>query len=191
MPLLFGGSSHDLCLCGQKRRISPPFWLCPVSYFFGSALSCLHFFSLLLFLAWLRIWKPTRRRQRIRFCCHADSYFDTCRLLTFFPQFGSQLFTLASQRHPAGSSSSFNDRPVPSHHRRRSSAGHHTLSEVRSGNLLSIHPRAANQSQLSPIVGTLRLVSSPAAPLQPFPRPLGCRLPCIILCCANLELFAG
>lgn len=52
------------------------FWLC---------IELLAFFFLLLFLAWLRVWKPTRRRQRIRFCCHADSYFDTCRLLTFFP----------------------------------------------------------------------------------------------------------
>lgn len=39
----------------------------------------------MLFLAWLRIWKPTRRRQRIRFCCHADSVFRHLSTLDFLP----------------------------------------------------------------------------------------------------------
>lgn len=80
----FGGFSHDLCLCGQKRRFSTPPSGCVLSLVFGSALSCLHFFFL-LFLAWLRIWKPTRRRQRIRFCCHADSVFRHLSTLDFLP----------------------------------------------------------------------------------------------------------
>ncbi|KAH0499479.1 hypothetical protein TgHK011_006675 [Trichoderma gracile] len=92
-----------------------------------------------------------------------------------FPPFvgpaSDKLVILASQRLPAGSSSSFNDRAQPSHHRRRSSVGNHTLSEARAGSLLSIHPRAANQAQLSPIVGT------PADPMSlsrsPSPVPGG------------------
>lgn len=118
-----------------------------------------------LALVRLRIRKPTQPAS----AATPTPYFDTCRTLELLPPSTPQLFTLASQRHPAGSSSSFNDRPVPSHHRRRSSAGSHSLSEVRAGNLLSIHPRTANQAQLSPIVGTsshrrlpCRLPASPA-----------------------------
>lgn len=170
----------------QKSETAPlPFWsqfVCRLPL----VLLCIELlaFSLPLpplALVRLRIRKPTQPAS----AATPTPYFDTCRTLELLPPSTPQLFTLASQRHPAGSSSSFNDRPVPSHHRRRSSAGSHSLSEVRAGNLLSIHPRTANQAQLSPIVGTSshRRLGS----LAGFPR----RLPCVILCRANFESLAG
>ncbi|KEY64506.1 hypothetical protein S7711_09979 [Stachybotrys chartarum IBT 7711] len=64
--------------------------------------------------------------------------------------------TLASNEAPGGSSSSFSDRPVRSHHRRRSSGSTgQTLSEQRAGTSLKIDPRKATRpSTLTPIPGT-------------------------------------
>ncbi|KAF4505317.1 hypothetical protein G6O67_007278 [Ophiocordyceps sinensis] len=78
---------------------------------------------------------------------------------------------LASLKLTAGSSSSFSDRPAPSHHRRRSSAGSHTGSKERPANLLQVSLHQANQAPLSPILGT------PAEPMSlsrsPSPAPGG------------------
>ncbi|KAG6038580.1 hypothetical protein E4U41_004030 [Claviceps citrina] len=87
--------------------------------------------------------------------------------------FDTSTFKLASTNLTAGSSSSVNDRPVVSHHRRRSSTAiqHQTLSEQRSGSLLEIQPKKANRPSLSPIIGT------PATPMSlsrsPSPVPGG------------------
>lgn len=80
--LCFLGALLTIFACAVRNgALAPPLLAVSCLSFFWLCIELLAFF-LLLFLAWLRIWTtPTRRRQRIRFCCHADSYFDTCRPL--------------------------------------------------------------------------------------------------------------
>lgn len=84
---------------------------------------------------------------------------------------------LDPQKLAAGSSSAFNDRPVKSHHRRRSSASQ-TLSEQRSGNSLSIKPLPlGEQSQLAPIPGMSSRTRLAVRPRSCACHGLGCWVP--------------
>lgn len=82
----------------------------------------------------------------------------TCSKHRPCPSHRATSFKLASSRPFGGSSSSFSDRPFRSHHRRRSSNGVTlSLSEQRSGQLLTIDPRmppGSRHSSLSPVLGT-------------------------------------
>ncbi|ODA82870.1 hypothetical protein RJ55_01379 [Drechmeria coniospora] len=80
-------------------------------------------------------------------------------------------FNLASPKQSEGSSSSFSDRPSPQHHRRRSSVGSPSLSDLQAASFLESKPKPANQVSLSPVIGT------PAGPMSlsrsPSPVPGG------------------